>query len=65
MQDPIFIEKEFMMRELSDSEIDAVNGGVLPAVVYTGIKFGAGAFATGFLAKAGADLYDYLFGSDS
>ena len=65
MQDPIFIEKEFVMRELSDSEVNAVNGGALPVVVYTGIKFGAGAFATGFLAKAGADFYDYLFGNDS
>lgn len=53
------------MRELSDSEVNAVNGGALPVVVYTGIKFGAGAFATGFLAKAGADFYDYLFGNDS
>jgi hypothetical protein len=53
------------LRELNAAEIEQVGGGVLPALVYTGIKWGGGAFAAGFLGKAGADLYDYLFNGDS
>ena len=52
-------------RVLNAEEITLVSGGALPAVVYAGIKWGGGAFAAGFVGKAGADLYDYLFGSDS
>jgi lactobin A/cerein 7B family class IIb bacteriocin len=58
-------EKEFCMKELSQMEIENVNGGALPVIVYVGVKWTAGAFAAGFVGKAGADFYDYLFGSDS
>lgn len=51
--------------ELNAEEIEHVNGGALPALVYAGIKWGGGAFAAGFVGKAGADLYDYLFNGDS
>ncbi|MDP2286181.1 MAG: class IIb bacteriocin, lactobin A/cerein 7B family [Pseudohongiella sp.] len=53
------------MKELSQMEIENVNGGALPVIVYVGVKWTAGAFAAGFVGKAGADFYDYLFGSDS
>jgi hypothetical protein len=56
---------DFGPRELCAAEVEKVNGGALPAVVYAGIKWGGGAFAAGFVGKAGADLYDYLFGGDS
>ncbi|HLT63004.1 MAG TPA: class IIb bacteriocin, lactobin A/cerein 7B family [Pseudohongiella sp.] len=51
------------MRELTRDEVELVNGGIAPAVVITGIKYVGGAFAAGFIGKAGADLDDYLFGS--
>lgn len=53
------------LRELNAAEIEQVGGGALPALVYVGIKWGGGAFAAGFVGKAGADLYDYLFNGDS
>ena len=52
----------FGPRELNAAEIEQVAGGVLPAAVYIGAKWGAGAFAAGFVGKAGANFYDYLFG---
>jgi hypothetical protein len=51
-------------REMSAEEIALVSGGALPVIIYTGAKWIGGAFAAGFIGKAGADLYDYLLGED-
>lgn len=53
-----------MPRELTSDEIDQVGGGALPAIIVVVAKFTGGAFAAGFIGKAGADLYDHFFGED-
>lgn len=48
------------MREISDFEMEQVNGGFVPLII-AGARFAAGAFVGAFAARAGAALFDHFY----
>ena len=54
------------MRELTSDELEQVSGGALPLIplVVPAVKWGGAIFGGSFLAKAGSELYNDMFGPD-
>ena len=52
------------MREISESEIEQVSGGIVP-IIMAGVRIAAGSFIGAFAAQAAVDTYRYLLRDSS